>query len=184
MADYDYRGGGDYGEPAGYYSQYREPTGVQPGWSEPPEPPPTPWYLQPLALIGWGVLTALLIAGLVWGMVRLVNKESGDATPTTVTSTTVAPNESPVAPNPEPVVPETTTGENAPPATTIEPSASSSEPPSTTESPTTTTPTTTSAPTTTEAPTTTAPTTTQAPTTTSAAAQPPSEIVIPLPHEG
>lgn len=181
MAGYDYRAGGNYSEPAGYYSEYREAGGPQADWSAPPEPPPTPWYLQPLALIGWGVLTALLIAGLVWGMVRLVNKESGDTTPattseTSVTSTTAGPGDTPVAPAP---APETTPGESTPPAPTTEPPPSSSEPPSTTEPPTSTAPTTTTA--TTAPPTTTAETTTQAPATTTAAAQPPSEIVIPLP---
>lgn len=181
MAGYDYRVSGDYGEPAGYYGEYREPAEPQVSWSQPPESPPTPWYLQPVALIGWGVLTALLIAALVWGMVRLVNKNPGDTTPatTSVTVTTVAPGESPVAP--VPAAPETTTDHNAPPATTTEPPSSSETPTTTTESPTTTTTTTTTAPTTTEPPTTTAQTTTGAPTTTTAAAEPPSEIVIPLP---
>lgn len=169
MAGYDYRGTGNYGEPAGYYSEYGELGGPPAGWSAPPEPPPTPWYLQPLALIGWGVLTALLIAAMVWGMVRLVNKDSGDTTPatTSVTSSPAAPGEAPIAPSPGPVAPETTTEENAPPATTT--ASTTTEAPTTTESttaPTTTAPTTTQPPTTTtEAPTTTA---TQAPATTTA----------------
>ncbi|GFG71865.1 hypothetical protein [Mycolicibacter senuensis] len=179
MADYDYRGAGRYDEPAGYYSEYRDPTGSQPGWSEPPEPPPAPWYLRPLALIGWGVLTALLIATLVWSMVRLVNKDSGDTTPatTSVTSTVAPPGESPaqhpgpVAPAPsgeeEAPPPDTTTTE--PPTTTTEPPTTTTEPTTTTTAPTTTQPTTTQAPTT--QPTTTAPpTTTEAPPTTTAAA--------------
>lgn len=177
MAGYGYGGNGNYGE-QGYYSEYREPTGRQPEWSAPP-PPPTPWYLRPVALVGLGVLTALLIALLVWGMVRLVNKEPGSTTPSTtsVPSITSVPAEEPVAP--EPVAPGPSSDENPPPATETEP------PPSTTEAPTSTTttepPTTTEAPTTTEPPsTTTAPNTTTAPATTTAARRPP-EIVIPLP---
>ncbi|MGB3285773.1 hypothetical protein [Mycolicibacter algericus] len=168
MADYDYRGADRYDEPAGYYSEYRDPTGSQPGWSEPPEPPPAPWYLRPLALIGWGVLTALLIATLVWSMVRLVNKDSGDTTPatTSVTSTVAPPGES-TAPNP--VAPAPPGQEDAPPpaTTATEPPATTTTEPTTTTTTTTTEPTTTTAPTTT-APTTTQPTTTQPPTTTEA----------------
>lgn len=161
MADYDYRGADRYDEPAGYYSEYRDPTGAQPGW---PEPPPAPWYLRPLALIGWGVLTALLIATLVWSMVRLVNKDSGDTTPaTTSVTSTVAPPGEPTAPNP--IAPAPTGQEKAPPpattTTTEPPATTTTEPPTTTTEPTTTAPTTT-------APTTTQPTTTQPPTTTEA----------------
>lgn len=188
MADFDYPGGGSYNEPLGY-SQYREPTGEQPSWSQEvaaPEPPPTPWYLRPLALVGLGVLTALLITALVWGMVRLANQSDQHSTTTTTTpvpSTTAAPSEEPTGepstPSPEPAVPGT--ADENPPASATEP---------TTEAPTSTatstpapTSTTTSAPATT---TTTAPATTSAPatttaTTTKAAPTRPSEIVIPLP---
>lgn len=183
MADYDYRAGGNYSEPVAYSSQYLEPTGQQPDWSEPPGPPSTPWYLRPLALIGWGVLTALLIAALVWGMVRLVNKDPGPAAPArtsepSVSSTTATPAQEPAAPSPEPVAPDTPANEIPPPAPTTEPptttppTTTTTQPPTTTESPTTTA--------TTTAPTTTVPTT-QAPTTTTGAPHPPSEIVIPLP---
>ncbi|MEO6793830.1 MAG: hypothetical protein ABI253_01715 [Mycobacterium sp.] len=178
MADYDYRGGGNYSEPVDYSSQYLEPTGQQPDWSEPPGPPSTPWYLRPLALIGWGVLTAILIAALVWGMVRLVNKDTGHSTPatTSVSSTTAPAAEEPAGPSPEPVAPDT-------PFNEIPPAAPTTEPPTTTP-PTTTAPITTESPTTTATttttPTTTVPTT-QAPTTTTRVVHPPSEIVIPLP---
>lgn len=169
--------GGHYGEP-GYYSEQREPTEHQPLWSEPT--PPTPWYLRPVALIGLGVLTAILLALLVWGMVGLVHKEPATTAPTTTSTTpTTAPAAEPVAP--EPATPSTAVGENPAPSTETEP------PPSTTAEPT---PTTTTAPPTTsstpETPTTTAPPSTS--TTPSAPAEPstpttrrPPEIVIPLP---
>ncbi|MGB3522484.1 MAG: hypothetical protein WBA50_13500 [Mycobacterium sp.] len=178
MAGYDYGGNGNYGEPA-YYSEYREPTGRQPEWTEPP--PPTPWYLRPVALVGLGVVTAILIALLVWGMVRLVNKEPSPTAPATssVTSTTTAPAEAPADTGPEQAPSDAPTAENPPPATESE------SPTSTTEAPTTTTttepPTTTTVPpTTSEAPTTTAPSTTAAPATPTSTRQPPA-IVIPLP---
>ena len=177
MAGYDYGGNGNYGEPA-YYSEYREPTGGQSEWTAPP--PRTPWYLRPVALVGLGVLTAILIALLVWGMVRLVNKEPSPAAPATssVTSTT-APAEQPAAPVPQQAPSDAPTAESPPPATESETPASTTAPPSTT---TTTEPpsTTTAPPTTTEAPTTTAPSTTAAPATPTPTRQPP-EIVIPLP---
>ncbi|KAA1430946.1 hypothetical protein [Mycolicibacter arupensis] len=170
--------GGDYGEPD-YYSEHREPTGHQPLWSDPPAP--TPWYLRPVALVGLGVLTAILIALLVWGMVGLVHKEPATTAPTTTSApSTTAPAEEPAAP--APAVPSTAAGENPPPATETEPPAATTPEP---------TPTTTSAPPTTsstpETPTTTAPSTT--PTTTIAPTEPstptttrrPPEIVIPLP---
>jgi len=176
MAGYDYGGNGNYGEPA-YYSEHREPTSRQPEWTEPP--PPTPWYLRPVALVSLGVLTAILIALLVWGMVRLVNKEPIPSAPATSSVTSTAPAEEPAAPTPRQAPSDAATDESPPPATESEP------PTSTTEAPTTTTttepPTTTTAPpTTTEAPTTTAPSTTAAPATPTPTRQPP-QIVIPLP---
>ncbi|ORW14800.1 hypothetical protein AWC18_20555 [Mycolicibacter nonchromogenicus] len=180
MAGYDYGGNGNYGEPA--YSEYREATGQQPQWTEPP--PPTPWYLRPAALVGLGVLTALLIALLVWGMVRLVHKEPTPTAPATTTVTSSVstpaeePAEEPAAPGPPQAPSDTATAENPPPPTESEPPPSTSEAPSTT---TTTEPPTTSAPpTTTEEPTTTAPSTTAAPETPTTTRRPP-EIVIPLP---
>ncbi|OBJ34531.1 MULTISPECIES: hypothetical protein [Mycolicibacter] len=177
MAGYDYGGNGNYGEPA-YYSEYREPTGRQAEWTEPP-PPPTPWYLRPVALVGLGVLTAILIALLVWGMVRLVNKEPIPTAPATSSVTSTAPAEEPLAPAPRQAPSDATTDENPPPATESEPPTSTTEAPSTTtttEPPTTTT----APPTTTEAPTTTAPSTTAGPATPTPGRRPP-EIVIPLP---
>ncbi len=181
MAGYHYGGNGNYGEPA-YYSEYREPTGRQPEPTEPP-PPRTPWYLRPVALVGLGVLTAILIALLVWGMVRLLNKEPSPTAPATssVTSTTTAPAKAPAAPSLEQSPSDAPTAENPPPAAESQTPASTTAPPGTT---TTTAPpaTTTTAPSTTTAPpsTTTAPSTTAAPVTPTPTRQPP-EIVIPLP---
>jgi len=131
MAGYDYGGNGNYGEPA-YYSESREPSGRQPAWTQPP--PPTPWYLRPVALVGLGVLTALLIALLVWGMVRLVNKEPSPTAPatTSVTSTTSAPVEEPATPVPAQAPSDSPTDEIPPPATESQTPTSTTEAPSTT----------------------------------------------------
>ncbi len=153
MAGYHYGGNGNYGEPA-YYSEYREPTGRQPEPTEPP-PPRTPWYLRPVALVGLGVLTAILIALLVWGMVRLLNKEPSPTAPATssVTSTNAAAAKAAAAPH----------GQNTRRAAS-RPTSPVMDRPTTTAPPSTTT----------------APSTTAAPVTPTPTRQPP-EIVIPLP---
>ncbi len=71
-------GGGGYGPPTGG------------GYPPEPEPEPTPGWRKPLALVGWGVLIAVLIALIIYGIVLLAR---GRPSPATVTSTvtTVAP---------------------------------------------------------------------------------------------
>lgn len=165
-----------------YPSAYPEPVGQPPAPPAPPAPPPTPWYLRPAAMIGWGVLSAILITVLVWSMVRLLSKEPGHTSPatTSVTSVTSTPSSATMSS----VTPSTAETTEAP-ATTgpAAPATTTSESPS--ESSQTTTPTAaqTEAPatgTTTGAPTA---TTTEAPATTTAgsAIHLPSQIVIPLP---
>lgn len=134
-----------------------------------PVPPPTPWYLRPAALVGLGVLTAILITALVWVMVRLVAGDDGHSVTTSVSSTAVAPIDESTAPSTG--APETTGPED--PALS---QTTTSAAPSTTE---TTTETTTAGPTstaqTTTAPsTTTVPSSTAAPTTTTPATPAPS----------
>ena len=81
MADYSGNGHyGDYSEPA-YDSQYRQ---------RDRSTPPTPWYLRPVALVGLGALTAILITLLVWSMVRLVHRQSEPGAPATPTTTAPA----------------------------------------------------------------------------------------------
>ncbi len=71
-------GGGGYGQPAGG------------GYPPEPEPEPTPGWRKPLALVGWGVLIAVLIALIIYGIVLLARGRPSPATITT-TVTTVAP---------------------------------------------------------------------------------------------
>ncbi|BBZ25434.1 hypothetical protein [Mycolicibacter hiberniae] len=167
MADYSGNGHyGGYSEPA-YDSQYRQ---------RDRSTPPTPWYQRPVALVGLGALTAILITLLVWSMVRLVHRQSDPGAPATPTTTAPAGERS--APAPQWVPPGAPPGASEPPAPETEPPTS--PPPATTEPPTTTTGST-EPPTTTEPPgTTTAPNTTTAPATPTTTRQPPA-IVIPLP---
>lgn len=170
MADYSgnghYGGYSDYSEPA-YESQYRQ---------RDRSTPPTPWYQRPVALVGLGALTAILITLLVWSMVRLVHRQSEPGAPATPTTTAPAGERS--APAPQWVPPGAPPGASEPPAPETEPPTA--PPPATTEPPTTTA-STTEPPTTTEPPgTTTAPNTTTASVTPTTTRQPPS-IVIPLP---
>ncbi|HET9876152.1 MAG TPA: hypothetical protein VFQ37_10350 [Mycobacterium sp.] len=136
FASYGGSSGRGYAGPEDYYSGS---SGQPPG---PPEPPPTPWYLKPAALIGWGALSAILIALLVWGMVQLISNDSGRTKSTTsstatTTSTTTTTSASPIAPavtttdttSPTTTEPSTTTTTTEPPTTTTEPSTTTTEPP-------------------------------------------------------
>lgn len=153
----------DYGQAA--YSSEPEELRFPP---EPPadlapqaglEPPATPWYLRGPALIGWGVITALLIAALLWGIVRLLNKDSGHPAPATTTTTVVTSTvestggEAPgstaaVVPGPAPgSEAPAPTGTEAPPSTEASTAPASTEPATTTTAaPTSTTPAATSTP--------------------------------------
>ncbi|MBS9532569.1 hypothetical protein KIH27_03090 [Mycobacterium sp. M1] len=177
-----------YSAPESYYSEYRQPPErIEP--PEPAEPPPTPWYLRPVAIVGWGVLSAILITVLVWSMVRLMGKGSDHTPPpasTSVSSTVTSPG----APATEPTAATSQAPDNGTAPAGPAPS-SATEAPTTTEAPASTetstaapststqtqTPTTTAAPTSTEAPASSAAPTSSAP----APSSRPSEIVIPLP---
>ncbi len=119
---------GDYGGAGNDYSECRQPA------ASPPDPPesPTPWYLRPTALVGWGAVTAILIAVLVWGIVRLSSGTAHQTTsPTTSPATTTTPGSSATTAAPA-APPAATTDTTA--ATTTEPPAStttSTEPPAT-----------------------------------------------------
>lgn len=133
------------------YSEYGPPTGY-PGGAGPaernPDPvsSPTPWFQRPAALIGLGVLTAAVLALLVFAVVRFTNagtSQSPAVTSSSITATTSS------APSSESAAPSTAT-ETAAPA----PSSTAAPPPPPTTVTTTVTPTTTTAePTTTQTPT-------------------------------
>ena len=132
------------------YSEYGPPTGY-PGTAGPterypdPVPPPTPWFQRPAALIGLGVLSAAMLALLVFAVVKFTNagtSQSPAVTSSSITATTSS------APTSEAVPPPSTATQTAAP----EPSSTAAPPPPTTVT-TTVTPTTTTEPTTTQIPT-------------------------------
>ncbi|MGH3561085.1 MAG: hypothetical protein ACRDTN_04595, partial [Mycobacterium sp.] len=99
----------------------------------PPEPPTTAWYLKPAALLGWGALSAILIAVLVWGIMRLHSGDSGHtaATTTSSTSTTATTTPSTVAAPAPATTPPSTVAAPAP-ATTPPSTVATTTDPSTT----------------------------------------------------
>ena len=145
----------NYGGTGGQaYSEYGPPTGYQPAptgyveYQAPPTPPPAPWHQRPAVLVGLGVLTAALLALLVYAVVAFTNSSNSPA-PAGTSSSVPATSDGPSTPSaaatstaPQPVPTE---------QSTAQPSTSTAAPPSTvtitTTAPTTTTPTTTEAPT-------------------------------------
>ena len=130
----------EYGPPTGYPS----PTGRTARYPD-PVPPPTPWFQRPAALIGLGVLSAAMLALLVYAVVTFTN--AGTSQSPAVTSSSIAATTS-SAPTSEAVPPPSTATQTAAP----EPSSTATPPPPTTVT-TTVTPTTTAEPTTTQTPT-------------------------------
>ncbi|MEK0478206.1 oligopeptide transporter substrate-binding protein [Mycobacterium ulcerans] len=74
------------------------------GYGQQPPPEPTPGWRKPLALAGWGVLIAVLIGLIIFGIIQLAHGRPTPAsvtktvtatmtttTPTTTTTTTTAP---------------------------------------------------------------------------------------------
>ena len=87
--------------------------------------PPTPWYQRPAALIGLGMLTAAVLALLVYAVVKFTSTDNtGPTTATTTTSTTESVAPAPVtttvapAPTTETVTETTTSTTTATPTTT------------------------------------------------------------------
>ncbi|WP_099288215.1 oligopeptide transporter substrate-binding protein, partial [Mycobacterium persicum] len=68
-----------YGDGPGGYGQQPQPT------------PPTPGWRKPLALVGWGVLIAALIALIVYGIIQLAHGRPTPASVTTTVTTTTPP---------------------------------------------------------------------------------------------
>lgn len=150
--------GGAGGEAYSEYDSAAYSTGPT-GYGQAPLPPRKPWHQKPAVLVALGVLSATILALLVFAVVKFVGSDSSKPTPAGTTATSSA----------------TSSAESAAPTTTVAPSE-----PSTTQSaapapaPTTQTVTVspTEAPTTTVAPATT--TTTVAPVTTTTVAPTPS----------
>ncbi|MEK0790900.1 oligopeptide transporter substrate-binding protein [Mycobacterium ulcerans] len=57
------------------------------GYGQQPPPEPTPGWRKPLALAGWGVLIAVLIGLIIFGIIQLAH---GRPTPASVTKTVTA----------------------------------------------------------------------------------------------
>ncbi|VDM86988.1 conserved threonine-rich hypothetical protein [Mycobacterium basiliense] len=127
------------------------------GYGQQPHPDPTPNWRKPLALVGWGVLIAALIAVIIYGIVQLAHGRPNPASvTTTVTATTTS-----TAP---------TTTSTTPPTTTTRTTTTTT--PTTTTTTTTTTPTTTTTTTTSTTPPTSSATTAPTSTTTTNSAVP------------
>lgn len=144
----------NYGGSGEAYSEYTGPTYPEPagyGQAPAPIPPKRPWNQNPLALVALGVLSAAILALLVYAVVRFTNSgtssPSGTSTATSTTSVTSAESATSGSAAPAP----------APTTETITESPTHTETVTTTVTPPTTTTTTTAAPVT---------TTTQAPSTT------------------
>ncbi|ORB96020.1 oligopeptide transporter substrate-binding protein [Mycobacterium persicum] len=128
MARYDPPdyGGGDptvygnygYGDGPGGYGQQPQPAPSIPGWR------------KPLALVGWGVLIAALIAVIVYGIIQLAHGRPTPASVTTTVTTTTMPPTTTTAP--------TTTTTTSPPTTTTTTTSTTTTTTTTTTSPTTT----------------------------------------------
>ncbi|WP_277225986.1 hypothetical protein, partial [Mycolicibacterium hassiacum] len=112
---------GGYGDPGQGYDQtqgqpYGDP-GYGQGYQQDPE---QPWYRKPAALVAFGAVGALLVALVVYGLVRLVAGDeptTGEPslTPLTTTSRAVAP---PPATTPTRTVTQTVTATTTAPVTT------------------------------------------------------------------
>lgn len=134
------------------YSEYGPPTGytapgapvASTGRYPATPPPPAPWHQRPAVLVGLGVLTAAVLALLVYAVVKFTT--AGTSESPAVTSSSVAPTSS-TAPAPAPA---TASSSAAPEPSTATQTVAPAPPPTTVT--TTVTPTTSAAPTTTEAP--------------------------------
>ena len=115
------------------YSEYQQSGyGPQTGYGQAPPPDPTPWHRKPAALVGLGVLTAIVLALLVYAVVKFTGNSGSSPAGTSTTSSTssgATPSEAPVAPGPG----------GTTQTVTESPSTSAEAPTTTTEAPTTTT---------------------------------------------
>ncbi|WP_179466491.1 hypothetical protein [Mycolicibacterium vinylchloridicum] len=162
----------NYGATGGEaYSDYQQPAyGAPTGYGHhPPPPEPAPWYRKPAALVGLGVLTAVILALLVYAIVKFTGSGgSGPATTTTTAPTSPSSAEQSASVVPQPGVTQTVT--QSPTATSEAPTTTT-----TTEAPTTTT--------TTAAPSTSTSTSTSTTTTVSTSVSTVTETVTPTTRE-
>ena len=122
------------------YSDYQQSEhGTPTGYGGYPPPDPTPWYRKPAALVGLGVLTAVILALLVYAIVKFTGSgSSGPATTTTTTPTTSTTAATSATVAPAPGVTQTVT--QSPTATTPTTTPTTTEPvTTTTEAPSTST---------------------------------------------
>jgi hypothetical protein len=73
-----------------------------------PEPGPTPWHRKPAVLVGLGVVAAILIALVIFGIVELTRGGSGSTSPATSSTTPAVVTTTPPTTTPAPSS-ETTT---------------------------------------------------------------------------
>ena len=80
----------NYGSTGGEaYSEYQQ-SGYGPptGYGQAPPPEPTPWHRKPAALVGLGVLTAIVLALLVYAVVKFTGNSGSSPAGTSTTSST------------------------------------------------------------------------------------------------
>ena len=119
-----------YGPPDDPHYPDDEPTAyINYGGHGPPPGAPPPWFRKPVALVAFGALGAVLIALIVFGLVKLLTNGSSPESPTTLTPITRTTTSA--------TAPATTTA-----ATTTEPTTTEPTTTTTTTEPTTTTTTT------------------------------------------
>ena len=119
-----------YGPPDDPNNPDNQPTAyINYGDHGPPPGEPLPWYRKPVALVAFGALGAVLIALIVFGLVKLITGgTSSDTPPTTLTPITRTATSV--------TAPTTTTANTTTEPTTTEPTTT---PTTTTTEPTTTT---------------------------------------------
>lgn len=135
--------GGTSGEAYSEYGSAVQPT-TPTGYGQTPPPPRPPWHQKPAVLVGLGVLTAAILALLVYAVVKFVGSDSTTPAVTSTTSSTPATTSSApsstqtAAPAPAPTTETVTVSPTAPSTTTITPTTTAA--PVTTTTTTTTTP--------------------------------------------
>ncbi|MGV1087551.1 MAG: hypothetical protein ACOYBX_06180 [Mycobacterium sp.] len=125
------------------YSEYDSPaysTGPT-GYGQTPPPPRRPWHQKPAVLVALGVLSAAILALLVFAVVKFVGSDSSTPAGTTSTSSVTTSSAAPAPATTEsPSEPSTTqSAAPAPAPTTQTVTVSPTETPTTTVAPTTTT---------------------------------------------
>lgn len=122
--------------PTGRFGSLRaRERGGPPTPSEPPEsfePAPAPWYRKRAVLVGWGLLVAILVALIIYGLIDLASRGGGGPAPSHTTTTTTTPATTTTAPTattaptttepPSNTIPAPAPPPAAPPAQSLPPS--------------------------------------------------------------